>query len=425
MQKSRLPSSSRNDAPVTRQKEKRQTRQQTQIAHGENPFPQSASATSLGVHVDVGHADAPTPIEPLHDDDPAALVHRNLVHHSSPSALDVELSKANENGPVASGSFSYTLEDVPGRCAYFMGPTCEQDGFLLDAFKYGILSERFNLDANISQVHSGSTSSPNDKPVHFLLLQIGHPDHVNQDRQHTSDTLESKVWPHGDDLVRLFFRHVHPVFPVVSKGRFLSRYQSSKRSLPACLRGAVYALACVFWSSHGPLKNTRMPFKQHELVTDAQQALRREIENPNLFVVQACLLLQHTQPPSIYAIETPSTWTSAAQATAAAQMIGLHLDPARWRINQIEKHLRRKLWWAVFYADCWSSVCHGNPPHIATTSYTTEPLTMEDVRCDEDVSADLHHLVDPCSANFQIATGARFIQMIDIARSLRTVLDSS
>ena len=173
------------------------------------------------------------------------------------------------------------------------------------------------------------------------------------------------------------------------------------------------------------LRGTPVPFQQHELVDHAHKALRREIENPNLFVVQACLLLIHVTPPAIDSMEAPTTWTLAAQATSCAQMIGLHLEPGQWNINATEKHLRRKLWWAILCTDCWSSICHGNPPHIASTSYNTTPLTMEDMRCDEDVPEDLRHLVEPPDTGFEVSTGARFMQMIHIARSLRTVLDCS
>ncbi|UNI15875.1 hypothetical protein JDV02_002362 [Purpureocillium takamizusanense] len=362
--------------------------------------------------------------------DPSALIHQNLVYHSSPSTVNSDPHRAAETASVVSvtspeaAQQTHTLEDIPGRCAYFMGPTSEQDGFLLDAFRYGILGEKYNLDANIAQVHPGSALR-DDQPVHFLFLEIEHPDHVNRARQDASDSIEAKVWPYGENLIRLYFRHVHPIFPIVSKVRFLRRYQADKKSIPACLRGAIYALASVFWSYDGALRGTPASFQQYELVDYAHQALRREIENPNLFVLQACLLLIHVTPPTIDSMEAPTTWTFAAQATACAQMIGLHLEPSQWNINATEKHLRRKLWWATFYSDCWSSICFGNPPHIACTSYNTAPLTMEDVRCDEDVPEDLQYLVEQPDASFEVSAGARFMQMIHIARLLRTVLDSS
>ncbi|KKP04944.1 hypothetical protein THAR02_02965 [Trichoderma harzianum] len=361
--------------------------------------------------------------------DPAILVHQNFVHSPvTSSTADTDAVRTILlRGQAILNNTTNTLEDIPGRCAYFLGRPSEQDGFLLDSFKYGILRDNFSLSANIAQVQSYSTSSSitEQSPIHFLLLRIEHPDHVKRDKQQVSDAIESKVWPFGDNLVRLFFRHVHPAFPIVSKVRFLSRYHADKKSIPACLRGAIYALASVFWDRDYTLKDTSMPFVQHELTDYAHQVLRREMENPNLFILQACLLLQHVTPPAMDTLEAPTTWTSSAQATACAQMIGLHVEPGDWNINATERHLRRKLWWATFYADCWSAMCHGNPSHIASKSYTTAPLTMDDMRWDEDVPDDVQYLVEREDRRFQVSTGARFVEMVDVARSLRTVLDCS
>lgn len=356
----------------------------------------------------------------------AVFVHQNLVHQQ-PTTSDTDALRSITATDRAIFTSTDTLEDIPGRCAYFLGSSSEQDDFLLDSFRYFIRRDESSLAADIVQVQPGSlSSSPSpENPVHFILLKIGHPEYVDRAKVSLSNAIEAKVWPHADRLVRLFFHHVHCVFPVVSKLRFLSRYKDDKTSIPACLRGAVYALASVFWSRDMTLQGKPMPFKQHELVDYTQQVLRREVENPNLFVLQACLLLQHVTPPAIDTMETPTTWTSAAQAVACAQMIGLHLEPGKWLINATERQLRRKLWWATFYADCWSSVCHGSPPHIAGTSYSTRALTMQDMRCDEEVPEHLQYLIESEDARFQVSVGARFLHLIEISRSLRTVLDCS
>ncbi|KAJ3534912.1 hypothetical protein NM208_g7347 [Fusarium decemcellulare] len=130
-------------------------------------------------------------------------------------------------------------------------------------------------------------------------------------------------------------------------------------------------------------------------------------------------------PPDIDSVETPYTFIQAAQAVATAQMIGLHQDPSRWSIAPWEKKLRRKLWWASYYTDCWSAVCHGNPPHIAPDSFTTPPPDLDDLRSDEDLPEDLCHLVDPEDVTFRVSDGARFLEMITIARDMRAILDCS
>ncbi|KAG5926182.1 hypothetical protein E4U53_003135 [Claviceps sorghi] len=340
--------------------------------------------------------------------------------------LNMDIVQPALNSPESSvaGAAAVSLEDNPGRSTYFLGNTAEQDPFVLDAFSYGILSETSTVDANVVQIHRGG-SDLDDLPQHFLFLSLGHPKHINTSREAASDAIETTVWPHADVLVRLYFRHVHPILPLLSKVRFLRRYASNRKSIPACLRGAVYALASVFWPEDPSVRTSDVvPFQQHEIVDQAHRALRREVENPNLFVVQACLLLIHVQPPSIDAIEAPSTFTLAAQATACAQLIGLHMDCTDWNLEPVEKRLRKKLWWSVFATDCWAAISLGNPPHISETSFSALPVDADDLRCDEDVPDDLRYLVDLQNAYFDVASGARFLEYIKISRYLRTILDS-
>ncbi|KAG5975642.1 hypothetical protein E4U55_007611, partial [Claviceps digitariae] len=103
-------------------------------------------------------------------------------------------------------------------------------------------------------------------------------------------------------------------------------------------------------------------------------------------------------------MEAPSTFTLAAQATACAQLIGLHLDPTEWNLESVEKRLRKKIWWSIFATDCWAAVSLGSPPHISETSFSTPPADLEDLRCDEDVPDDLRYLVDLQDVYFDVAS---------------------
>ena len=302
-----------------------------------------------------------------------------------------------------------------------MGLAAEQDTYFLDSFRSVLLSERDEIAADIIQVYRGG-SEPEDHPIHFLLLLNGSPDYASRAMRVASDAIEMIVGPYGPALVRLFFKLIHPMFPVVSKVRFLRQYSVDKESIPASLRGAIYGLACLFWNREPSLIGP-CPFEQHEFMNHAQDALRRELETPNLFKLQACLLLLHMESLDMDAVEAPTVWILATQATACAQMIGLHQDPGKWSIESWEKSVRKKLWWATYISDCWGSVCHGNPPHISHDSFDTTPLVMDDLRVDEDVPEDLMHLVYPEDTSFSISIGALFIEMASLARSLRGILD--
>ncbi|KAL2817643.1 fungal-specific transcription factor domain-containing protein [Aspergillus granulosus] len=358
-------------------------------------------------------------LSPSHEEAPGAILHHGLVHPISGGQSEAP----SPSRTPARAETIQSLEDTPDQTAHSMGVASEQDPHFLALFGSVLLSEQDEIDAKYLQVHPGGTD-PGDHPVHFLLLQDEFPAHTNRAMQEASDAIEALVWPHGPALVRLYFRHVHPAFPVVSKGGVLQQYHDAKEKLPASLRGAIYALACAFWGRNENLP-TLCPFEQYQLTNHAHTSLRSELEAPNLYKLQACLLLMHIIPPEIDSVESPSIWMLAAQATACAQMIGLHQDPSGWRIPSWEKKARKKLWWAVYITDCWSSVCHGNPPHIGAGSFSTRRPDMEDVRFDEDVAVDLHYLIDRRDTVFHVGDGARFLEMVQIACDMRLILDNS
>ncbi|KAL7811658.1 permease for cytosine/purines, uracil, thiamine, allantoin domain-containing protein [Trichoderma gracile] len=366
--------------------------------------------------------------EPSLDQRPSALsamVHQGLVSQSEPPpANDLGQPSSGTSPPIpttASDLPLHTLEDNFNRTAHSMGPSAEQDTYLLDAFRCLIISEKDEIDANIIQVYHGGHSA-DDRPVHFLLLENENPQFTNEAKQAASDGTERLVWPYGERLVRLYFKHVHPIYPVVTKVRFLRQYKANRMKIPASLRGAIYGLACVFWD-RDPAVTEPCPFQQHQCIDHAHEALRREHENPNLFSLQAGLLLHHITPPEVDSVETPSMWTLTAQTTACAQTMGLHQDPTRWSIEPWEKRVRKKLWWAVYASDCWSAICHGNPTHISPNSFSTIPPDMDDIRDDETVPEDLRYLVEPEDAIFQASVGARFLHFINLTIVLREVLD--
>lgn len=354
----------------------------------------------------------------------------------------------------------YTLEDNPKRTAHSMGLAGEQDAGLMVSFRSSVMNEANQVDADILQVYAGDLMS-NHPPVHFNMLHDSFAPLDNAAKDAASKRIEGAVAGNADELVRLYFRHVHPVYPILSKTRFLQAYfgdadmegtrhnvsvpaastsgspgstaketssgRTGKLSIPASVRGVVYGLASNFWKRDPA--NAAFPLNQHELFEDALVSLQREFHGPDLWTLQACLLLIHENSAENATIETPRVWTLAAQAVACAQVIGLHRDPTNWSIAPWEKSLRKKLWWATFSADVWSSVCHGNPPHIHREGFTTPSLTMDDLAMDEDVPLPLARriqcLVDQATVRPDVASCARLSQTVAVSGIVHELLHSS
>ncbi|KAL2852084.1 fungal-specific transcription factor domain-containing protein [Aspergillus pseudoustus] len=324
----------------------------------------------------------------------------------------------SDNGPVVD-----TLEDNENRTAHSVGLAGEQDTDLLASFRSFITNERDGVSADVIQAFAGDLDVT-AFPIHFNLLTDEFQPADDAAKNTISDTIERMVSPHASTLVRLFFKHVHPVYCVVSKGRFLKAYAEEKGKIPTSLRGAIYGLGSMYWQ-HDPDVEGTLHFDLHNLFEKAQSSLQREFHAPDLWTIQACLLLLYERPADNATIETPRTWVFSSHTVACAHMVGLHRDCTAWHLVPGEKNLRKKLWWATYTSDIWSSVCHGNPPVVYPASFTTPPPVMEDLAFDEDVPVDFHDMVDVSSRAAEISTSARFLEMVKLSRILHELIDSS
>jgi hypothetical protein len=315
----------------------------------------------------------------------------------------------------------HSLEHGKNLTAHFVGLSGEQDTNLFASIRYNILNETKFIDFNIRQVYEGNVTA-GTPPIHFSILHDVFPERDQRAKRLASDAIEAHVGRYGDALLQLYFRFVHPILPILSKAGILMSYVTDKFSIPASLRGAIYGLACAFWSQDPSLKDLPA-ISQAELFEHTHAALNRELDSPKLSTLQACLLVLHEQPDAGGTTESPRIWAYACQATACAQSLGLHQDPTLWKLPMWEKRLRRKLWWATYAADIWTSICHGNTPHIAAGSFDTSGLDMSDLATDEDVAGLAgESLLVEHDRTFNQASAVRFLEVIKLTKILGTVL---
>ncbi|KJR86849.1 uncharacterized protein SPSK_02263 [Sporothrix schenckii 1099-18] len=218
-----------------------------------------------------------------------------------------------------------------------------------------------------------------------------------------AEAVERLVRPHGPGLVDLYFRIVHPSYPILHKGVFLERYRRMDRAtfLPAPLLAAVYLLAMDWWEYDqaplvGPVpqlsltktgsNNNNMSKPDGDaLARIASRALMAEVvHRPKLSTVQACLLLLQRAPSSDHTGNSGDSWVLTSQLVAVAEELGLHVDCGFWNIPAWEKGLRRRLAWAALMQDKWSSLIYGRPSHVQASHWRIPPLTIVDFWGDND-----------------------------------------
>jgi hypothetical protein len=220
---------------------------------------------------------------------------------------------------------------------------------------------------DISLTPSSSLRKVGATETFLLTVDAGTRNHVQE--LDDLDMIESIVRPHGQALINLYFRIVHPTFPILHKKVFLEKYARSHREFsPPCI-AAVYILALNWWSYSTTLSLLPKP-DIARLENLAFRSMADVVHRPKLSTIQAGLLL--LQRPE------GDTWALTTQIVGLAQDLGLHQDCTDWRIPTWEKGLRKRLAWAVYMQDKWGSLVHGRPSHVTSEEWDVRPLTETD-----------------------------------------------
>ena len=253
------------------------------------------------------------------------------------------------------------LQSVQANIGLQIGPTDEHDFALLDLRLYDDARGESPADQG-----SFRKVGPNE-----FFHQYADADSPNYAREvQELDNIERIVAPHGEALIKLYFRIVHPSFPILHKKVYLEKYSRTHREFSPPLLAAVYILALNWWSYSTELVKMKKP-DVAELEDVAYRTLQDVSHRAKLSTVQAGLLL--LQRP-----DSNQAWQLTAQLVAIGQDLGLHLDCSNWRIPLWEKGLRKRLAWALLMQDTWSALIYGRPPHISPMYWAVQPVISSD-----------------------------------------------
>ncbi|KAF8469748.1 fungal-specific transcription factor domain-containing protein, partial [Kalaharituber pfeilii] len=249
------------------------------------------------------------------------------------------------------------------RFSRYIGASAEFDEALIDLCTLNV-SDEFPLPAHLV----GSSFRRVYKDTTFLMR----PEKVDTELRDV-DAVESLVSPHGQQLLNLYFRVVHPSFPILHKKLFLEKYQRTHREFAPCLLAAVYIIALNWWKHDPDLSQHSQP-DLHKLEEIANRCMNDVISHPKLSTIQAGLLMLQRLGPAA----SSKSWALTAQLVAVGQELGLHLDCVEWRIPAWEKGLRKRLAWALFMQDKWGALTHGRPSHITSANWAVRQISPSD-----------------------------------------------
>jgi len=188
------------------------------------------------------------------------------------------------------------------------------------------------------------------------------------------DAIEQIISPYGPALIELYFQIVHPSFPIIQKRVFLERFRDGERNFTPALLAGMYILALNWWS-HDPKLAIKPRPEAGQLETIASKSLSATMQRPKLSTVQAGLLLLQ--------LPEADSWSLTTQLVAIGQELGLHLDCSNWEIPLWERELRKRIAWALYMQDKWSSLIHGRPSHIFGANWAVQPMSVGDTVSEE------------------------------------------
>ncbi|KAI9684591.1 MAG: Fungal specific transcription factor [Bathelium mastoideum] len=306
--------------------------------------------------------------------------------------------------PASSSVLGQTLGLQPKQHCRYVGPTAAYDQSLLGLSQFD--------GHNESQIDFGTVRKVDEHEC--FIMYSDETTTTSHNEVEALNLIEEIVAPHGPSLIDVYFRIVHPSFPIIQKQVFLDRYRNNDRQFNSALLAGMYMLALNWWPFEERLAGRPKP-DSVRLEQIAYRSLEGAMRMPKLSTMQAGLLL--LQKPDA------DLWSLTTQLVAVGQELGLHLDCSRWQIPVWEKGLRKRIAWALYMQDKWSSLIHGRPSHIFDANWAVKPLASEDFVEDAIVSAPAAPPTEEERASAEQGQEV-FSQMIFLTSIMAEVMDT-
>lgn len=288
------------------------------------------------------------------------------------------------------------------RSSFYIGPTSYLfDNNLLEVIIGSQSKPGVGNGNKIEQVNlSDSISLRKVGPRTQFVLKDDQSKHSFQNMSNDVDSIEKFIAPHGQILIDLYFRIIHPSYPVLHKKVFLEKYSRTHREFNAPLLAAVYVLAIQWWDYDPQLNRYPKPNVEHILKIALTNYTLEILKRPKLSAVQAGLLLLQCKHilhagndeknqtnstaqasaslNSSFSDSDYNDWVLCSQVVALAEELGLGLDCDNWKLPKWERGLRKRLAWAVYMEDKWLSLKNSRPLHINENNFIVQGLAEED-----------------------------------------------
>ncbi|RAK91523.1 hypothetical protein BO79DRAFT_141256 [Aspergillus costaricaensis CBS 115574] len=173
-----------------------------------------------------------------------------------------------------------------------------------------------------------------------------------------------------EGLIRAYFDYVNVDFPVLHEASFLETFNRWRVSPSSVDRPWVCGLLCVLLLSRRIMPLGTTETQQQKWWTYVESLLPSMIFTNNIHSIQALMLaalhLHNTN-------HRDACWTLTGVAARIAVAIGLHRDEVVCEGPQLNRELRRSLWWTLYSFEQIQVSSHDRPSAIESTLGSTSP----------------------------------------------------
>lgn len=162
------------------------------------------------------------------------------------------------------------------------------------------------------------------------------------------DIMEQIIRPYRDELIELYFEHIHLYFPVLDELMVRGVYDQEGGSLPPALTCELFANALPLWTRSSKLRSHPRPDLSYAWSL-AVNAIQEEFLAPSILTVQ-CALIDLIGRPMLGLV---GNIVNEGRTVALALTFGLNRNPASWKCPEKEKSLRVRAWWGVLVNNRW------------------------------------------------------------------------
>ncbi|TID24481.1 hypothetical protein E6O75_ATG02846 [Venturia nashicola] len=290
----------------------------------------------------------------------------------------------------------------PTECGIIMNPTMAEDVQVLENY----LTSKSLPTPSTSRPYTVVSRRADDPIVYVTVPRRRQGLRTATDPGRTQrEILEQILGPLKTEVIKLYFDHLHPCFPILDEEAFCDLWKREPGRISSTLVCDIYCISLLFWNKSDLLSTHPRPdlsFAWNQAVI----ALQDDFMAPTISTIESALLDMNGRP----VMQVAGNIVNAGRTVTLAHSLGLHRDPTAWKATIREKNLRIRLWWGVFIQDSWSSFAHGIPPSIQQVFNDVPVPTLQSL-LPVNVSAA------------QEDAAMTFLQLCLLTRTLRETLD--